>query len=312
MPLISIIVPVYKAEKYLNRCVDSILNQTLKDFELILIDDGSPDQSGNLCDNWAQKDNRVRVIHQDNKGAGAARNAGLNLAHGDYIGFVDSDDWIEPQMYEILYKAILAYDSDISECSLISRKQWSKRDNYDVDRFPFVVKNREEMLSMFFRVHGEKRIFSVCSKLIKKSLLNNFKFKEGTISEDISASYYFIMKTNRVAVTDFSFYNYFVNQQGVTKSPVTMKDMEYIQAFLRIYHDIKKSYPKFEGYAYMNYIRSNYTILCKMDLFGYDKSNHDLVKKHQQLKSTVRRNFKRLLCWPMPVSRKILLFYVVL
>lgn len=102
MSEISIIVPVYNAEKYLDRCVESILGQTFSDFELILVDDGSPDNSGKLCDKWAKKDHRIKVVHQANKGAGAARNAGLRIAEGRYIGFVDSDNWIEVNMYQIL------------------------------------------------------------------------------------------------------------------------------------------------------------------------------------------------------------------
>lgn len=106
LKLISIIVPVYRAEKYLDRCVKSILNQTYINFELILVEDGSPDASGALCDRWAERDNRIRVIHKENGGASSARNRGLDIARGEYIAFVDSDDWIEPQMYEYLYVAM--------------------------------------------------------------------------------------------------------------------------------------------------------------------------------------------------------------
>ena len=102
--MISIIVPVYKAEKYLSRCVDSILGQTYKDLEVILVDDGSPDGSGVLCDAYAAKDSRVRVIHKENGGVSTARNVGLDAAGGDYISFVDSDDYVDPDMYEKMVK----------------------------------------------------------------------------------------------------------------------------------------------------------------------------------------------------------------
>ena len=99
VPKVSIIVPVYKVEKYLRKCIDSIINQTLKDIEIILVDDGSPDNCGKICDEYAAKDTRIKVIHKENGGLSSARNAGMEVAEGEYIGFVDSDDWIESDMY---------------------------------------------------------------------------------------------------------------------------------------------------------------------------------------------------------------------
>lgn len=112
-PKISIIVPVYKAEPYLRKCIDSILNQTFKDFELILVDDGSPDRCGEICDEYALKDSRIKIIHKENSGRSSARNVGLDIAQGEYIGFVDSDDWIEPDMYEVLYSKAKIESADI-------------------------------------------------------------------------------------------------------------------------------------------------------------------------------------------------------
>ena len=123
MPALSIIVPVYKTEKYLPKCIDSILAQTYADFELILIDDGSPDRCGEICDEYALKDGRITVIHQENKGVSAARNAGLDIAKGEYIGFVDSDDWIEPEMYEILVTTIVSRRTDIVICGCAQRNE---------------------------------------------------------------------------------------------------------------------------------------------------------------------------------------------
>ena len=115
-PKISVIVPVYKVEKYLDRCVESIVNQTYKNLEIILVDDGSPDNCPAICDAWANKDERIKVIHKENGGVSSARNRGIDAATGDYIGFVDSDDWIEPDMYELLADNAKKYDADISRC----------------------------------------------------------------------------------------------------------------------------------------------------------------------------------------------------
>lgn len=116
MPELTIIVPVYKVEPYLRRCIDSILNQTFRDFELILIDDGSPDNCGAICDEYAEKDGRITVIHQKNQGVSAARNAGLDIARGTYLGFVDSDDWIEPEMYETMITTAKEKNVDVVVC----------------------------------------------------------------------------------------------------------------------------------------------------------------------------------------------------
>lgn len=310
-PLISIIVPVYKTEKYLNRCVKSIVNQTLKDFELILIDDGSPDQSGKMCDDWAQKDKRIRVIHQENKGAGAARNAGLDIAQGEYIGFVDSDDWIHPQMYEVLFKALKDTHAQASICNLRRVNNYNKDFSKIENNYQIQIKDKREMLEWFFRIHGEdSSIQQIGTRLIKKNILNQFRFIEGTISEDVGETYFYIMNTDSTAVVDLKLYYYYINQMGVTKSSVTMKDMEYIQAYKRIAEHIKYEFPEYWFAAYMNYIRSNFTILSKMKLFGFDKGNKELYCTYIQLKKIVRQNFWKLWKWPMPFSRKILLIYV--
>ena len=119
MPKISIIVPVYKAEKYMERCISSILRQRFRDFELILVDDGSPDRCPDMCDAFGADDARVRVIHQRNAGVSAARNAGLEIAAGEYVTFVDSDDYIDPQMYEEMMRVACQYDCDVVMCDCV-------------------------------------------------------------------------------------------------------------------------------------------------------------------------------------------------
>ena len=115
-PLISVIIPVYKVELYLRECIDSVLAQTYQNLEVILVDDGSPDQCGSICEQYAEKDNRVCVIHKENGGLSDARNAGIDVAKGEYIGFVDSDDWVAPDMYECLYKASVEYNAEFVVC----------------------------------------------------------------------------------------------------------------------------------------------------------------------------------------------------
>ena len=127
IPKISIIIPVYKVEEYLNRCLDSIIIQTFTDWECILIDDGTPDISGKICDEYVSKDNRFIVIHQENAGVSAARNAGLDIARGEYITFVDSDDWVEPNFLEEQYKDIVSDDYDVCICGFVGCRKKKKK-----------------------------------------------------------------------------------------------------------------------------------------------------------------------------------------
>lgn len=310
MAIISVIVPVYNAEQYLDRCVQSIVSQTFSDLEIILIDDGSKDNSGTLCDMWAKKDSRIHVIHQKNAGAGAARNRGLSIATGEYIGFVDSDNWIAPDMYQILYNAILKHVAEVAMGQMIIRKSYSKP-SLTNKRYSIVEKNRREMLERFFRIHGEDAsIIDIGPKLIKKSILENFKFIEGTICEDVFASFEFILRAPRTVVIDSVVYYYFINSMGVTRTRVSRKDFEYIDAYKRILDYTRINYPDFVRYANLNYLRAHFTVLSKMKLYGYDRTDSVLLSKKKELKRKIRDNFWTLFKWNMPLSRKVLLLLV--
>lgn len=304
MPAISIIIPVYNTEKYLDRCMKSVTGQSFQDLEIILVDDGSTDHSSEMCEQWKGKDHRIVVIHQKNAGAGAARNTGLKIAKGKYIGFVDSDDWIEKDMYQILYSLLLSHpEAQMAMCA--THRTSKKRNN---DRNEPVVMKKDEMLRCFFREKGGDSDFGIYTKLIDQHILREFSFVEGTVSEDVMASYFFITHSDYIVYTDQQLYNYFDNNEtGVTRKQAGQKDFEYIDAFERIYQDIEKNYPALEELAKKNEIRANFTILSKMRLYGYDHHNVVLVKKYGQMKRTVRKNFWMLMKMHMPFSRKILL-----
>ncbi len=175
MPELSIIVPVYKVEKYLPKCIDSILAQTFKDFELILIDDGSPDHCGEICDEYATKDPRIRVIHQENQGVSAARNAGLDIATGSYIGFVDSDDWIEPAMYETMVGLANKQDLDVVICGA---RQWSESGAPLFDDFPSEKNySKDELLEAMYSTPNP---LSGClwNKLFRAQKISGIRFRK--------------------------------------------------------------------------------------------------------------------------------------
>lgn len=303
MPQISIIVPVYKVEQYLDRCVTSILNQTFTDFELILVDDGSPDRCPQICDEWAKKDTRIRVIHKKNGGAGAARNAALKCAQGEYIGFVDSDDWIAANMYEYLYHLLQTHpDAQIAQCDAIRTSNETQVPPRHVEKLQ--MWNQQQMMEYFFRIHGEESNYAIWNKLIRRELLNGFSFVEGTISEDVAANFDFFSRAQEMVVSNQVLYFYFVNQNGVTKSKVTKRDLEYVHVWERIAAKVSSTYLE---YAKINLARAKFTILSKMLLYSYDSKDLELKTMKRKMKKDLRRNFWRLIRWRMPISRKALL-----
>ena len=182
--MISVIVPVYNVERYIRQCVESILEQTYADLEIILVDDGSTDGSGSICDEYKLKDNRVVVIHKCNGGLSEARNAGLDIARGEYIGFVDSDDYIEPDMYEVLYKNCERYAADLAAARFVKfNTQGEVRKNFTEN---IEVFSREEMLRLF--IVGDRRYeitMSVWDRLYKRELISDLRFPVGKCYEDI-------------------------------------------------------------------------------------------------------------------------------
>ena len=212
--LISIIVPVYNVEQYLEKCVCSIINQTYKNLEIILVDDGATDSSGNMCDELAKSDNRIKVYHKENGGLSDARNYGVERATGEYIGFVDSDDYIDSEMYEKLYEAIKKEDVDVAECNF--RFIYSNRiTNYTDDKY-YLVLNKDEYTKEYVTMN---RIFGAAwTKLIKSSLAKEIKFPKGKLFEDGFYSLELMKKARNFVIFDSPYYNYVMRENSITNS----------------------------------------------------------------------------------------------
>ncbi|MGY4539590.1 glycosyltransferase involved in cell wall biosynthesis [Mucilaginibacter sp. UYNi724] len=222
MPSLSIIVPVYNKERYIAACFDSILNQTYDDFELIVVNDGSTDGSYQKCLEYAVKDNRIKLIDQKNAGVSAARNKGLSLAKGTYIGFIDSDDTIEADMYEMLINNICAVDGDISVCRLravFPNKTVSPRENEGS-----MVYKHDEALQLFFK--GQFDV-SANNKIYNAKLLKNIRF-EGRIYEDILFVCKAFLAAQTVVFENKVKYNYLVRENSVSMSKFDSHYMESI------------------------------------------------------------------------------------
>lgn len=202
---ISVIVPIYKVERYLDRCVKSICHQEYKNLEIILVDDGSPDNCGKMCDEYAKEDSRIKVIHKANGGLSDARNAGIEISTGEYILFVDSDDWIDKRMIRVLYTALQRYNADIAECSW--RNIYSDCIIEETTCTGKVVES--DNVSALEGMLDWKYFKPVAwDKLYKRSVIADIRYPKGKIHEDEYTTYKYVYNAKKLVYVDFSFYNY--------------------------------------------------------------------------------------------------------
>lgn len=227
--LISIIIPIYKVEKYLDRCIQSIVNQTYQNLEIILVDDGSPDKCPCICDEWAKKDLRIKVIHQKNEGVSAARNAGIGISKGSYIGFVDSDDYIEIDMYEKLYNAIKAEAAELAICScdIVSEDGQLIEDNSPIKDEIFTGKlGLKKMVQ-----HGGWYYVVVWNKLYSRNIVNEIKFPIGKIYEDEVFSHEVFWKCSKIVSIKQNLYKYVQRPESIMSSQNSIRSLDAIEVF---------------------------------------------------------------------------------
>ena len=227
---ISIIVPVYQVEAYLRRCLDSIINQTYKNLEIILVEDGSKDGSPAICEEYAKKDNRIKVFNQQNQGASVARNYGLDVATGEYVGFVDSDDWIEPEMYEKLYAALVQKQADIEVTGyFLETTSESKTVSVEEKRYGTPVNFLEGTI-----LDKNAAISAVWSKLYKRQIFDTVRFVPDIRCEDNICMVDLFGKNPKVAFAEGYFYHYNkLNEQSVTCQVEPKMEYGYFVFFIR-------------------------------------------------------------------------------
>lgn len=305
MPEISVIVPVYKAEQYLKRCVKSILEQTYQDFELILVDDGSPDNSPSLCDEWAKNDNRIHVIHKENGGASSARNAGLKAAKGNWIAFADSDDWLDKAALKTLYDLANQHNVPMAIGGMRAVQEYT--DAQAAAKQDAVVLSHEDLMSRFFRLNGEPDTHSVCGAIIRRDILEGYHFIEGKMNEDVEACYYLARKCEAAVYIDAPLYNYFKNVEGVTNSGFSKKKLDLLDIWDVVQKQVEQYTPEYSYACMMNCKRARFTLLTQMYLNGYDHRDPFMIETKKKLKNEVRGAFWKLLRWKMPISRKLML-----
>ena len=286
--LISVIVPVYNTEAYLENCIQSIVNQTFANLEIILVDDGSTDHSSQICDQWAEKDSRIQVIHKPNGGLSSARNAGLRKASGQYIGFVDSDDYIEPSMYETLYDLLHGSTVKVSCCSICR-----------IHKNGILVKNELSTNGILDIASALNAVFygqadtSMCNKLFDRRVLKNDIFPEGETNEEFSILIPILVQAGGIACTSKSLYYYFKREDSITgqqclqeySSGLVHKNLGLIKKQLEEYAlPCDRAYCYFAAY-------SAYACALVME------------KKYSQLSKKLRKDYQ--------IYRKIMLKYAL-
>lgn len=240
MPKISVIVPVYKAEKYLCECLDSILSQTFTDFEVFLVDDGSPDNCGAICEEYKERDSRIRVIHQENQGQAAARNHALPQTVGEWLCYVDSDDAIHPQMLEILYEAVTTFNAGVSICPMVRSVQVPEDFLEPVTGVFEVLPVEEQTLTALFDA-GEYPSWEACAKLIRRDLVEGYPFREGRIYEDNEAVCRWVCGAGKLVRVSAPMYYYRTNPISTTQRSFSLKKRDYLWALdsiIRYYHSL--------------------------------------------------------------------------
>lgn len=296
MAIVSIIVPVYKVEDYLRRCLDSIVTQTLSDIEIILVDDGSPDRCGEICDEYAEKDSRIQVIHKVNGGLSDARNAGLSVASGDYITLVDSDDWIEPTMLEQLYKMSRKFNADIVECAV---------KNIFPDHVDEGVQGiTEEVVgdNIFALKELLKwRTFTTiaCAKLYKRSLFQSISYPVGRRHEDEFVTYKLFYFSRCSAYIDEALYNYDRTREGSITQNFQEKNLDVCDAYkerLEFYQqeNLTELIPEMTNHYF-------WVILDKLHRC-YENSIYTMRVKN--LIATIRENFLYNMSLDIPIEYK--------
>lgn len=290
MPKISVIVPVYNVEKYMRKSIDSILGQTFKDMEILLVDDGSTDNSGKICDEYKEKDPRVQVIHKKNGGQSTARNAGVNRASGEYIGFIDGDDYIAPNMYEKLLDMIEAAQADVAVCGIYDVYQNTKTPQC-AEKAEFVCDAKEMFRNILI---DDKVSGSTCNRLIRAEIAKKLRFLDGKLFEDAFYSTQLVKNVEKAAVTTEPLYYYVHRTDSTTTSKFRKADLDVIEAFAGDAKLVKERFPELKKEAKFALDSAYLRVLDKMLLTkGYRN-----IPEYKKIVQYLKKNSKDIIKCP--------------
>lgn len=280
MELISVIVPVYKVEPYLDKCVSSIVGQTYKDLEIILVDDGSPDRCPEICDAWAEKDSRIKVIHKKNGGLSDARNVGIAAANGEYIGFVDSDDYISPDMYELLHRRIVDDDCDIAACGFreffIESQEYYEDKSNNYNCFFDTTDAMEDLL------RNKTLRTMVWNKLYSRDLLEGILFEVGKLHEDEFFTYRVIDRSSKVSFISNPLY-YYRQRSGSIMAEVNYDHLDLLDAYIARISFLEEKYPNLAVIDKVNFCVACVNFYAEIRLSSDKKLAINRIKKGRKM-----------------------------
>lgn len=304
--LISIIVPVYNVDKYLEKCVDSIINQTYKNIEIILVNDGSTDGSGQVCDYLAKKDSRIAVYHKENGGVSSARNLGLDNAQGDYIGFIDSDDYIDPDMYESLYDDLKKYNVDISMCGLYH--VYANKKDEQVDKVQNYIINSNDAINLV--LDGKFSAVTPGNKLYKKSLFLGIRYDLNiSIAEDALMIIKLLEQCRLISINTEKKYYYYHRENSLTTSSFSQKTLDIITVYQRILKIIEENNPSIIDSAKRRVFWAYFYVL---DALCISELRRDYDKLFDKLLSELKSNAIFILISPKFTFKRKILFLSLL
>ena len=295
--LITIVVPVYNVEKYIDRCLKSLLNQTYNNLEIILVDDGSKDNSGKICDQYVKKDKRIKVVHKKNGGLSDARNAGLEVTKGKYVSFVDSDDWISDDAIEVLYKYLISENADIV-CGDMQKTFSDEAKNQKTKDIEYKVFNNVDALENMLYLHGTTN--SACGKLYKTELFKNVRFPVGKLYEDLGTIYKVYSKSKKCVLIDHIVYYYFQNQSSIMHSKYSSRRLEGISFAKDICEFLSKKHHSIINSGKFRLYYECLMVLNDMPYFSKDgKQVRQIMKEYRDsvLKDKKLYKKQKLLCF---------------
>lgn len=303
--LISVIVPIYNVEKYLDRCVQSLLRQTYRYIEIILVDDGSPDSCPQLCDEYKKQYNNIVVIHQNNKGLAGARNSGIQKVNGDFITFVDSDDWIAPNYYDYCINKLVEYNAEVIQIdySLATDNKIYKTNPAE----KIQIFEGKDVLQYYLSSSTATGSYSVCRCLFSKHLIGDIRFREGKINEDIDWKYKVLNRCKRFISSNQVMYFYYQSGNSISSGGLKRQDFQLREA-AELLRDLtaKEDYGTIRQLGEVKEARTAFSLLCKIAYFGIADPTINKKQIVEQLTSEHRGNYLKLLNAPIPFSRKVL------
>lgn len=303
---VSVIIPVYNVEKYLRRCLDSVVNQTYKNLEIILVNDGSPDNSKEICEEYVNKYDNIQLINQENQGNSGARNTALKNITGEYVMFVDSDDWIELDAIEYCVESMKKSDADIVVTQMVRKKAYTPNKEENANILEKTL-TQEQYAKQFFKIGSNKIEYYVYSKLYKREVVNNITFPKGlSIGEDALVTFRYIQKAKKIFYSSKVTYNYFYNDASLT-AKFSSKDFDLEKIWDLVIEDaVNYGNEDYIFYAKLNRYRIDFNLLCRIAL---SENKEDTVKykdKIEELLLKVKEK-KKILLEYLPLSRKVIL-----